>query len=376
MDIKELRAALQRSGLLIFAVTVMCVTAAITYTARMEPRYESKIQLFIASPGPNFSIQRAPSYAQLVKSPYVTSEIVRDLKLPGSGRDLAARLSASAPAGTALLNVTVPDASPLRAQQIATAVGNKLVEYVPGLERRSESATPFVRLSINSPASLSSTRVSPNARVNVAAGLMFGLLIGLLAAVGRQLVDRRVVSPEDLPAGPGRDLLAAVPADDKIGTLPVLGLGVIAPERAEALRRLRTNLRFLEPEQPSQTIVITSATADEGTSTTAVGLAVAIADAGAHVILVDANLRRPRVGGMLGLSASDGVSAQLGGGTPVGELLRRVYGAPVGGGLEALVAGALPSNPSELLSSGRMPELLEDLRARCDVVLIDAPPLL
>jgi capsular exopolysaccharide synthesis family protein len=131
-------------------------------------------------------------------------------------------------------------------------------------------------------------------------------------------------------------------------------------------------LQFVDIDQDTKTFVITSPLPAEGKTRTAVNLALAIAQAGQRVVLVEADLRRPRVNRYLGLIDDVGVTTVLLGRVTVDEALQRFGELP----LEVLASGRQPPNPSELLASDRMRLLIKELRDRADVVVIDAPPLL
>lgn len=142
---------------------------------------------------------------------------------------------------------------------------------------------------------------------------------------------------------------------------------------SEAYRVLRTNLQFLGLDEPVRTMLITSATPGEGKSTTIANLAVAFAQTGARVCLVDADLRRPTIAKSFGLENWSGLTTALIGQAPLEECLRSAADVP---GLAIMTSGPIPPNPAELLGSARMSALLEQLQERYDMVLIDSPPVL
>ncbi len=377
MDADELRRAIRNSRGLILLVVFVCTAAAVAYTRFSEPRYESETQLFVAAQARDFSEQRAPSYAGLAVSPNIIAPVISELGLKDTPRELRDRISASTPPDTVLIDLTVSDSDPARAQRTGQAVARQLIELVTQLEKpNSASRKPAVRLVVSSPANLPSDPVSPDARINVPAGIVLGLLLGLLAAVARGRLDRRILDLDDLPPVLREGLLGAVPFDPSAGEAPAAGLRGTSPERAEALRRLRANVRFVDRARPPRSVVVTSTLPGEGASTTALGLARAMADAGTDVVLVEADLRRPHLAGLLGLSRNAGLSGYLAGSAPLEPLLQRCAGGRGDGALRVLVAGPSPPDPSELLSSRRMPALLEQLATSCDIVLIDAPPVL
>lgn len=141
---------------------------------------------------------------------------------------------------------------------------------------------------------------------------------------------------------------------------------------SEAFRVLRTNLQFMGLDKPLKKILVTSATPSEGKTTTTVNLAVAFAQTGANVLLLDADLRRPTVAKVLGLENWTGLTpALISQESPETFLVK----TPIPG-LTVMPSGPVPPNPAELLGTGRMERLLEHLAELFDVVLIDSPPVL
>lgn len=142
--------------------------------------------------------------------------------------------------------------------------------------------------------------------------------------------------------------------------------------RAEAFRGLRTNLQFVDVDHPRKVIVVTSPLPGEGKTTVVCNLAIALGAADSRVLVIEADLRRPRVADLLGLERAAGLTTVLAGGVGFEQAVQ-----PWSGGLfDVLTSGQLPPNPSELLASKQMKALLGELRERYDVVLIDSPPLL
>lgn len=139
---------------------------------------------------------------------------------------------------------------------------------------------------------------------------------------------------------------------------------------AEAYRTLRTNLQFSSVDKELQTIVITSSNSSEGKSTTICNLAVSFAQIGKRVLIIDGDLRRPRLHKYLNVPNIDGLSNVLAQHVPVEKVLRETMLD-----IKVLTCGPIPPNPSELLSSNRFKELLEQLKMEFDLILIDAPPV-
>jgi capsular exopolysaccharide synthesis family protein len=212
---------------------------------------------------------------------------------------------------------------------------------------------------------------SPNTLLNLALGLLIGLAIGVGVAILRTALDNRVRSPRDAEQITNAPAIGAIAYDTKAKERPlIVHVDPLSP-RAESFRALRTNLQFLDMGGRAS-FVITSSIPSEGKSTTTINLAIALADAGKRVALLDTDLRKPKVAEYLGIEGGAGLTDVLIGRASVNDVM-----LPWGGrSLYVLPAGKIPPNPSELLGSQQMTMLLEMLERDFDVVLCDAPPLL
>ncbi len=225
------------------------------------------------------------------------------------------------------------------------------------------------------PATLPSSPSSPSHVRDGALGLIVGLALGTGWALLRERLDDRIKSQSELERRLGAPVLAAVshvPAWRDAGDAVVVTLTDPKSPVSEAYRTLRTNLQFLASKQDLRTIVITSPTAGDGKTATAVNLAVAMAQADQRVVVVSADLRRPRLHRFLDLPNDTGLSLVLSGANEVREAAR----VPGVRNLRVIPSGPVPPNPAELLQGSRMQEILGQLREFADVVVIDTPPVL
>lgn len=232
--------------------------------------------------------------------------------------------------------------------------------------------------------------------IKILLGVMVGLLGGIGLAFGREQMNNRIRSKQDIEVLLRLAPLGVIPKIPTMnGTrsslplrLPIRnGNGQAHVERplahivtasaeqstgAEAYRSLRTNLMFSEATNGMRSLMVTSAMPSEGKTTTAANLAVAFAQQGKKIVLVDADLRKARVHKIFGIEREPGLVDVLAGQIGLAEVIR-----PVGvAGLSVITAGTLPPNPSELLGSQRMPDIVRALEQEFDLVLIDAPPVL
>jgi capsular exopolysaccharide synthesis family protein len=216
-----------------------------------------------------------------------------------------------------------------------------------------------------SPASIDTSPIAPKPLRTAAVGLVLGLLGGIAIAVLRELQLDRIRSIDDLePLEPGAVVLAAVPhmtgrLDDPMPELP--------RQATEGLNYLRTSLRF----RGVRSFVMTSAVEQEGKTTIAVNLARAMAAAGDRVVLVDADLRRPSVHARTGTSNEVGLSDVLCGEATLEDALQYPQGS-----LAVLPAGRSTEQAHELLTQELFGGVIRALRDQCDLLIVDAPPLL
>ncbi|WP_157845293.1 CpsD/CapB family tyrosine-protein kinase, partial [Pseudofrankia saprophytica] len=215
----------------------------------------------------------------------------------------------------------------------------------------------------------------------VALGVLLGLVVGGAVALARLLRglpgERARVGEHDAVRITGAPLLGSVAQEPDAVRRPLVVYGSPRSPRADAFRRLRASLPFLHVDGPPRAVVVTSAVGSEGRSTTCCNLAITAAYGGARVCLVEADLRQPSFAGYLGVEPSPGLTSVLIGAAEL-DVATRPWGAGrVGDGwLDVLPSGPVPPNPSELLASRGMADLLERLTSRYDLVVVDTPPLL
>ncbi len=207
---------------------------------------------------------------------------------------------------------------------------------------------------------------------NLTRNLAFALLIGLLAAAAVVFLaiqaDDTIRVPEDVEAKLGLPLLGVVPATDD----PAAALADPKSPLSEAYNSLRSALMHATSEGLPPTLLVTSAQAAEGKTTTSQALAVALARLGKQVLLVDADLRRPAVHSLYGIANERGLSSLL---TSADPAASAIVASPEPG-LSLLPSGPIPPSPTELLGSLRFRALIDELAARYDTVIFDSPPIL
>ena len=362
----------------------LVIAAAITFTT--TPLYESQAQIFVSTPastldisalatGSSFSQQRVKSYAQIVNSPITLEPVIRKLNLKLTSTELAKTITASAPLDTVLISLKVSDTDPQRAAKVANAVAEQFGITVGDLELHGIGVDSPVKVSTVKDAFPAKSPVSPNKAINFALGIILGFACGLGICSLRKSLDNTIKNENDLDGIP---LLAAIGFDEQADEKPLITqLGRYAA-RTEAFRTLRTNLQFLSPDSHPQVIAITSALPNEGKTTSSINIALSLSQAGAKVILVEGDLRRPKVPLYLEMSSmSRGLSDLISGSSKLTlQTIKSTLRTYESTGLRVLLSGMVPPNPSELLGSRKFEELLSILRKQFEYVIIDCPPLL
>lgn len=382
MDLRDYLRILRRNWILIVAATLASLLVGGGMSVLAKPSYTADTQLFVAiqnsgsvqelQQGNTFSQARVQSYVKTVSSPLVLQPAIDALGLETTPAVLSNSVKAGSDLNTVLINISVEDSSPVRAAATAEAVASSLIRAVDSLEKPKTGGTSPVSLSIIKPAVAPEAPSSPNTRLNLLLSLLVGLTLGVGLAVLRTTLDTRIRGEADMRRVTDAPLLGGISFDADAARKPLLTQAATQSPRAESFRQLRTNLQFANVSGHAKTVLVTSSLPGEGKSTTATNLAIALAQAGETVCLIDADLRRPMIGDYLGIDRSAGLTTALVGVADVNDLLQ-----PWGDdSLYVLTSGQIPPNPSELLGSADMKQLLVRLEQAFDIVIIDAPPLL
>jgi non-specific protein-tyrosine kinase len=227
-----------------------------------------------------------------------------------------------------------------------------------------------------SPAKIPDSPYSPRPKRSAALAGLASLLLGLLACFLFDYLDDRITSPGDVEiATEGVAVLGNVPKVQGMKPGTSLTLVTLGPSSstAEAFRSIRTNVQFLIAEESAASILVTSPSMAEGKTTVVGNLAITLGRAGKRVVVLDADMRKPRLHEFFGLDGSLGLSSVLSGSTPLAGAIQEVPGEP---NIRLLPAGPVPANPSELLSSEWTHQLIQALEEQCDQLIIDTPPVL
>ena len=421
----------RRKWVLLFVIVAVCGTAVGASTLQ-TPVYEARTRLLLertrASAGADFDRIDAPSVEteiQIVGSQAVHAEAERQF-------GITATISAVAVGSTAVIEVIAESTDPAQAAKIADAyaesyiavrrqaaitgllsTGELLQRNLADVEERLADAqakgadlqkpAPEVQSMLNQKelieqkldelevvrefpdggaqiigvAAVPTSPVRPTPLRNGMLGALVGLIFGLALVFLREHLDDSVTGEEDLHRAASDVRLVgtipAIPAWRNRSEPFLVSLREPSSPPAEAYRSVRTSIRFMGLDNPLRSILVTSAGPGEGKTTTVANLAVALAGAGQKVLVVSCDLRKPRIHEFFRLSNSTGFTSVLLREVTLVDALQTVPKLPR---IQVLASGPIPPNPSELLSSNRARGMLVELQELCDVVLIDAPPVL
>lgn len=423
------------------AVIVPCVS--ITLSVRKPALYEAAAEVLLSRQNLAASFAGVPdvyasqdaarysaTQAFLARSPKVAERVVKAAKIPGvTAGSFAGSSSVSANPNADLLSFRVHNADPAIAARLANAFATQFTLYrrqldtnaidqaraeikarmrdlvrqnqtqtqlYADLDAREQQLATVEALSrsnayVARPA-FGAVKIQPRPRRDAVLGLGLGLFLGLGLAFLRETLDTRLRTTEEIHERLGLPLLGRL-SEPSRGLKASYGLVMLADPysvQAEAFRMLRTNIELANLERRAQMIMVTSALEEEGKTTTVANLAIAMARAGRHVVLVDLDLRRPSLDQYFHVERHVGLTDVALGDTSLASALVQVSvidparsapgvdtgGQPVHGLLEVLPSGPLPPDPGEFVGNHVLAGILDTLRTRAEVILIDTPPVL
>ena len=382
MTLQDFTKLLRTRWMSILVAILVGLAGAATVTLLTTPLYQASTRLFVATTagstltetyqGNRSSQERVVSYVELLMGETLAQRTIDKLGLDMSATTLQEHVTASAKLDTVLIDVVVLDESAVRARDIANVLSDEFVVMVRDLETPEDGAAPDTRVVVEQRASVADHPVVPKTARNMSIGLALGVIIGIGLALLRDLLDNTVKQGQTLEHVTGVGLVGNIPLDKGRRNEPAITFDGDNSTIAESFRKLRTNLQFLRVDSPPRLIIVTSSMPGEGKSTTAINIALVLAEAGNEVALIDGDMRRPALDKYLNVVGSVGLSTVLIGQASLDEALQKTSFARV----TVLTSGASPPNPSELLGTDAAKKVLNEMRDRFDYVIVDSSPLL
>ena len=380
MQLRDFLTVLRSRWRTVAACALLVLGATAAYTLTLTPTYTATARVFFSATGGDsaqsqskgtyvVTSQDLGTYIEVLRSPALLDPLRQSLGLPPNA---PVNLSASFPPAASVLDITAVASTPEAAAKTANAVGPELAKVALKFSPLLASNGQNVEVTTINPAEPPSSPTSPDVRRNLLLGLLAGIAIGIGVAFGRHALDTKVRSEADVKALSDRPMLSSIPLDKNTKGKPLSLVTDPHGMHAEAVRRLRTNLLFVDVTTGKHSFVITSAMPGEGKTTTIINLALALSDTGARVLLVDGDLRNPSVAKTMGLEGGVGLTTILLGAATIDDVVQQWRDTS----LYVLPAGQIPPNPSEILGSEPMETLFDHLTKEFDYVLVDSPPVL
>lgn len=380
MDLAALVQIGRRWWWLVFSAAILGGVAAFLVSTRITPTYEARTTLLVVQRQNEGVVQLndlqtaerlANTFSRLVTLRPVLDRSIQEGSLPFDATELEKRVGVTNPRGTQLLEVTARASN----ADLAARMSNTVARAFISSNEAALTSRPG-QVSVVEEALPPRDPVSPRPLVNAALGVLLLAVAAVAVIVAGEYLDDTVKSGEDAVERTGLPILARI---EQFGRLNNAREQLQAANRprstiAEAYRAARTNLSYaIDLGHDRRLVLVTSPGPGEGKTTTTANLAVVFGLAGHRVCVVDTDLRRPTIHKVFGIDNTKGLTTLLLAREPDIDrtIVRSLYT-----NVTVLPSGPLPPNPSELLGSARMQEILDGLRERFDVVLMDSPPAL
>ncbi|MCL2470820.1 MAG: polysaccharide biosynthesis tyrosine autokinase [Propionibacteriaceae bacterium] len=383
MEFREYLGVLRKYWVSIVVLTLLGVIGAGVYVVVTPPVYSSTSMVFLSVSigntaadyvqGTNYATAQARSFAQIVTTQQVLDPVVKDLQLNTTSTSLASRVSANVVTNTSLITITAKDGDPARSADITQHVAQSLVQQIEKLSPTGSDYQAVVVGTIVQPAATPSSPTSPQPVQSAVLGLVAGLAVGVILSIIRKAMDVRLHVAKDVTEATGCPVIGSIPKDPLVARGGVVMLTAPTSPISERYRQIRTNLLFMniDADKPWN-FVVTSSIESEGKSSTAINIAYALSESGNKVLLIDGDLRRPKIASYLKLEGAAGLTTVLTNRASFSDVVQSLGEASP----DVLTSGVVPPNPAELLGSRRMKQLLEQVSRQYQAVVIDTAPLL
>ena len=380
--LRRLAGSLRKFWFVIIAMAVVGGGAAFGAASLQTPQFQSTASLYFAlnqgtnasdlNQGATYTQNQMLSFAQLAVSSRVLEPVIDDLGLDLTVQELARAIQISNPQSTVILKVTASSADPERAAAIANGVADELADVVLEVAPIGPDGKPNISAQTIDAAIVPQFQSSPNKTRDAMLGAIVGGIMGLAFALIAGIMDTRVRNEEILGEVSGAAVLGSIPRSALLSRGGITVAQDPMGATAEDFRRVRSALTYANVDSQLHTLLITSASPSEGKSTVAANLAFTLADLRHTVLLIDADLRRPRVHEVAGIDGSVGLTSVL---LNESEFKDARYSVP-GSSLDILPSGGIAPNPAEILTSEAMSQLIAAASEQYDFVVIDSPPIL
>ena len=381
MTLAERLRVLQRGWAVLLLFTMLGTLGALGTVLLATPRFDATARLFISTAETGTPLEslassiyartRILSYATVASDPVVLRPVAVELGLDESLDELSQRVKATPLPDSLIIEIVASSRFNTEAKNLANAVANQLVDVIElQLESEMTDEGSNLKISIVDAATVPESPAAPQLVPSLMVGFGGGLIIGIGMMLSRHSFDTRLRTVRDITDITDTRILGTITRerDELLDTIMATGDESAA---SHDFRSLRTALRYVGFEAQGRSILVTGVGSGQGTTTVAVNLALAIAQQGRRVLIIDAHVRSPDVLDFLGLEANTGLTDILIG-SPLDDSVQHWPDVPE---LFVMHAGTLPPRTGDLLGTPRMARLLRGLEERYDDVIIDSPPV-
>lgn len=373
--LKEYLSIIWKRLWIIILITILATAASglVSYYV-LGPEYETYTTLMLSKPSNRVASIEAiqyddillnqrlvSTYGEIVKSRLVSNEVISNLNLKSTPEQLEKKVKVTLVSDTEIIKIVVNDNNP----ELAAIIANEIAQV---FKKNVVEIMKIENVQIIDKAEVPTTPVKPRPFLNMSIAGTLGMIIGMLLVFLIEYMDNTIRTASDVDKYLGFSVIGTVP---KSKNKELIIYNNLKSPVSEAYRTLRTNIQFSSIDKIIKTMVITSSGPGEGKSTIISNLAISMALTEKKVLLIDADLRKPRMHHIFNMDNSYGLTTVLVESMDYKDSIRLTDIK----GLDLLTSGPVPPNPVELLGSNKMKKLLETVAGEYDIVLLDTPPV-
>lgn len=377
ISLQELFFILRKWIALIIALIVIAVAVSggVSYFV-LKPEYQTFTTLMVGKPKDYMTENKieyndlmlnqklVTTYGEIIKSRLVVDKVIKNMKLDLSYENFVNKVNVTLVKDTEIIKIQVSDEDPKLATMIANQTALVFMDSVKEIMH-------VENIQIIDEAQVPKNEVSPKPMLNMAIAGVLGLMVGVFLVFLLEFLDNTVKTPEDIERHLELPVIGAIPII-KGEKLNLITLTNPKSPISEAFRTLRTNIQFSNIDEDLKTIIVTSSGSSEGKSVMSSNLGATMAENDKRVLLIDCDLRKPRVHKVFNISNLYGLTNVLVGDKRLEDVM---YTHASFNKFNILSSGPIPPNPSELLGSKKIREFLDRVKEDYDIIILDSPPV-
>lgn len=366
----------KRLALIIALFIVAIVVAGVVSYYILKPEYQTFTTLMVSKPKDYQSENKieyndlminqrlVSTYGEIIKSRVVTDQVIENLALDLSYNTFRDKVSVNLVKDTEIIKIQVTDNNPILAATIANEIATVFIDSVKDIMKVENVQVIDIAQVPNAP-------TKPRPMLNIAIAGVLGIMSGIILTFLLEFLDNTIKSPDDVERAIQLPVIGAIPIDNGEDNTLITFRDPKSPI-SESFRTLRTNIQFSSIDKEMKIIVVTSSTPTEGKSTIAANLANSIAQGEKKVLLIDCDLRKPRINKIFRFTNIEGLTNILMGEKTISDVVHRTEDLD---NLSIISSGPIPPNPAELLGSKKMKDFLDKIRDEYDMIILDTPPV-